>query len=157
MIVCDFDGNGTVAGPGYVIRINTTKPNTVDDVFTFSTSQFLPTQSQNLAQQDVAELVNVFPNPYIGVNRFEENRFNRFVTFSHLPEQATIRIFNLAGILVRKIEKDNASQFADWDLLNEDGLPVASGIYVANIEMPGLGEKNLKIAVVQEEQFLRRF
>jgi hypothetical protein len=104
----------------------------------------------------VLDLVNVFPNPYLGVNRFEENRFNRRVTFSHLPQTATIRIFNLAGILVRKIDKDDASQFVDWDLLNENELPVAGGLYIVNIEMPGLGSKNLKLALIPEQQFLRR-
>ncbi|MFQ5650522.1 MAG: T9SS type A sorting domain-containing protein [bacterium] len=158
MTVCDFDANGQVAGPGYVIRINTTKPNSLDDKFTFSTRQYVKTESQSVAKQDVSELVNVFPNPYLGVNRFEQNRFNRRVTFSHLPARATIRIFNLAGILVRTLRKDDAAQFMDWNLVNESGLPVASGLYIAHIEMPDLkASKNLKLAIIQEQQFLRRF
>lgn len=157
MIICDFDGNGAVAGPGYVIRIFTTKPNSLDDKFTFSTGSVAATSSPTQAKEDVLNLVNVYPNPYLGINTFEPTQFNRFMTFSHLPEKATIRIFNLAGILVRTLEKTDASQFVTWDLQNENKLPVAGGIYIAHIEMPGLGTKDLKLAIIQEQQFLRRF
>ena len=59
---------------------------------------------------------------------------------THLPNKATIRLFNLAGVMVRTIEKDNNSTYQRWDLANESGLPVASGLYIAYIEMPDLGE-----------------
>ncbi|MEK7671206.1 MAG: hypothetical protein AAB344_03190, partial [Bacteroidota bacterium] len=86
---------------------------------------------------------------------------SRFVTFSHLPDQAIIRIFNLAGTLVRTLRKDdpvNTNQFLRWNLQNENGLPVASGIYIAYIEMGNIGTtKTLKIAIIQEQQFLRNY
>ncbi len=130
--------------------------NTPDDVFSFTSSG--PSSSQALAQQDAAEMVNVFPNPYMGVNSFEGTRFTRFITFSHLPQQATVRIFNLAGIQVAVLEKNDDAQFMNWDLQNENGLPVAGGIYVAHVEMPGIGvTKDLKLVIVQEQQFLRNF
>jgi hypothetical protein len=53
------------------------------------------------------------------------------------------------------IEKDDASQNVDWDLTNQYALPVASGVYIAHIDLPDLGkEKILKIALIQEEQIL---
>ncbi|MDO8340842.1 MAG: hypothetical protein Q7T59_02630, partial [Candidatus Woesebacteria bacterium] len=63
------------------------------DKYTFSTkgSSF----STSLAAEQV-DKINVFPNPYYGVNTEELNKYNRFVTFTHLPTKATIRIFNLA-------------------------------------------------------------
>ncbi|MEJ2104037.1 MAG: hypothetical protein P8X47_05605, partial [Ignavibacteriaceae bacterium] len=64
--------------------------------------------------------INVFPNPYYGVNSEELNKYNRFVTFTHLPDKATVRIFNLAGVLVKTIEKDDESQFLRWDLANQN-------------------------------------
>ena len=39
--------------------------------------------------------------PYYGVNTEEINKYNRFVTFSHLPQEALIRIYNLAGVQVQ--------------------------------------------------------
>jgi hypothetical protein len=113
--------------------------------------------SDELAKSQINE-INAFPNPYYGVNSEELNKYNRFVTFTHLPAKATIRIFNLAGILVKTINKDDAGQYQRWDLANESGLPVASGLYIAHIEFPELGEtKILKVAIIQEQQILDRF
>lgn len=113
--------------------------------------------SNELAKTQVDQ-INVFPNPYYGVNTEELNKYNKFVTFSHLPEKATIRIFNLAGVHVRTLNKDDIDQFLRWDLANSAGLPVASGLYLAYIDLPDLGEtKILKIAVIQEQQILDRF
>ena len=109
------------------------------------------------ADQDVisAKKVGVFPNPYYASNPAETSRFDRFVTFNNLPPHAIIRIFNLAGQLVRTIEKNSASQFQRWDLMNVRNYPVASGIYLAYIEMPEVGvTKTLKFSVIQEQEIL---
>ena len=153
-----LDENGYFLGPpapGEYIRVITNKPNSPVDTYTFSSQS--PTTSKDLALQDV-EKINVFPNPYYGFHRAEENRFQRFVTFNHLPQKATMRVFTIAGDLVRTIEKDDETQFARWDLQNENQLPVASGMYLVHIDMPDLGvEKILKVAVIREEQFLPNF
>ncbi len=87
------------------------------------------------------------------------NKYQRFVTFNHLPAEADIKIFNLAGVMVRRIQKSSTSQFERWDLNNDSGLPVGSGLYIVHITMPGLGgaTKILKVAIVQEQQILDRF
>ena len=59
--------------------------------------------------------------------------------------------------MVKVINKEDASQFLRWDLTNEGGFPVASGIYIIHIDMGDLGTKILKIALVQEEQILRTY
>jgi hypothetical protein len=141
---------------GTVVRIEANKPSRPGfDAFTF----VAPVVSYDAAaaNADVRE-VNVFPNPYYGVNTEEINKYNRFVTFSHLPQEAIIRIYNLAGIRVREIQKNSTSQFERWDLANESGFPVGSGLYVAHIEMPAIGAtKILKVAIIQEQQILDRF
>jgi hypothetical protein len=122
------------------------------DEFTFSTAA--PSQLAADAIADVAK-INVFPNPYYGFNIVEKNQFSRFVTFSHLPEKATIRVFSLAGVMVRTIEKNDPTQFTTWNLLNDSDLPVASGVYLVHIDLPAVGKtKILKLAVVREQQFL---
>jgi hypothetical protein len=143
--------------PGTIFRIVSTKPSRAGkDAFTYTAPA--PTYSKDLAKNDVSK-INVFPNPYYGVNTEEINKYNRFVTFTHLPQEAIIRIFNLAGVQVREIRKNSPGQFERWDLANESGLPVGSGLYIAHIEMPGLdgAVKILKVAVVQEQQILDRF
>jgi hypothetical protein len=115
------------------------------------------TYSTARAKADL-NMINVFPNPYYGVNSEELNKYNRFVTINHLPQRATIRVFNLAGVLVQTITKDDPSQFTRWNLNNQSNLPVASGLYIAYIDMPDLGAtKILKIAIIQEQQILDRF
>lgn len=141
---------------GTIFRIESTKPNAPNsDRFTFSTKKTVI--DNNLAKTQINE-INVFPNPYYGVNSEELNKYNRFVTFTHLPAKAIVRIFNLAGVLVKTVEKNDVGQFLRWDLANESGLPVASGLYIAYIELPDLGEtKILKLAIIQEQQILDRF
>ena len=130
--------------------------NSEADVFTFKSKA--PSSSASVAQQDV-EKVRVFPNPYLGFNRAETSINSKFVTFSHLPTKATLRIFDLAGTLVRKLEKDDSAQFLRWDLLNQNGLPAASGIYIVHVDMPApVGKtKTMKLMIIQEVQQLRYY
>ncbi len=125
------------------------------DKYDFSTSGLQSVLSQADAQKELNR-VGVFPNPYFALNPQETNKLSRFVTFNNLPDQATIRIFNLAGQLVRTINHVSGA-FEKWNLLNNSNFPVASGMYIAHIEMPGLGEKVLKLAVVQEKEVLDTF
>jgi hypothetical protein len=141
------------AGDEFLIEAN--HLNTPADEFAFTAPTVV--NDPALARVDVS-LINVFPNPYYGVNTEELNKYQRFVTFNHLPRKATIRIFNLAGVNVRTIYKETDSQFERWDLANESGLPVGSGLYIAHVDMPELGAtKILKLAIVQEQQILDRF
>ena len=60
--------------------------------------------------------------------------------------------------MVRTLMKDSADQFFTWNLDNDNNLPVASGLYIAHVDMPDAGvEKVLKIAIVQEQQFLESY
>ena len=151
-----LQGGASVWSTGDVIKI--TIGNTVvagEDEFEFSVTA--EAYSEALAKENV-DKINVFPNPYLGVNSAETSRYSHFVTFNHLPPKANIRIFDMSGTLVRTIEKDDPSQFTRWDLQNQNQLPVASGMYIAHIELPGLGESRiLKLAVIQEQQFLESF
>jgi hypothetical protein len=95
-------------------------------------------------------LINVFPNPYYWFNYNKGTSDSKYVTFNHLPQKATIRILNLAGYQVAKIEKNNADQYQRWNLVNDSGRLVPSGLYIIYIDMPELGAtKILKAAVIQ--------
>ncbi len=135
-----------------VLSVIPAKVNTENDIFSFTAPVF--EQGADIEEESVKK-VSVFPNPYYAANTQETSRFNTFVTFVHLPQKVTIRIFDLGGIQVRKLEKDNDSQFIRWDLLNEEELPVASGMYIAHIDMGDLGEKVLKLMIIQGQQILR--
>ena len=129
------------------------------DTYTFTVPK--PAYSSTLAQQGINQ-INVFPNPYFGFNKLESDKYDRWVRFTHLPTKVTvtIRIFNLAGILVRTLQQQpsaSSTQFMDWDLLNEHKLPVASGMYIAFVDCGPLGTKTLKLAIIPEQQFLDHY
>jgi len=142
---------------GDVWTIKTTKIVTTADKWAFSTAGKAPVTSTDLAKSD-ADKINVFPNPYLGFNAQEINKYNRFVTFTHLPPNATLRIFNLAGVLIRTLVKNDPTQFIQWDLNNERGFPASAGVYIAYIDMPNLGKtKVLKLAIIPEQQYIDRW
>jgi hypothetical protein len=133
---------------GTIFRMVTTKPNALSDVFTIDTDS---AKTATVAY-DPKE-INVWPNPYFAYNPEERTPLERQVTFTHLPEDgtATIRVFNLAGELVRKMVHNDGTQYEVWNLTNNFNIPVASGMYIAHIETAS-GDKLLKIAVVQPEE-----
>jgi hypothetical protein len=136
-------------------KITPKVPFSAIDKYVFSTIP--PTFDKTIAKQDVSE-INVFPNPYYGANLREQNKYQRFVTINHLPNKANFRIYTLSGTLVRSFsKKEDGTQYATWDLNNDNGLPVGSGLYYIHIQMPEIGsEKVLRVAIVAETQFLDR-
>ena len=123
------------------------------DIFEYT----LPAPRKTVADEKASvDKIKVFPNPYYAFNPAETNRFVRFVTFNNMPRQAKIRLFNLSGQLVRTIDKNSDDQFLRWDLTNEDNFPVASGLYIAHLELTlssgEVSQKVLKIAVIQEQE-----
>lgn len=98
--------------------------------------------------------VVVYPNPYRIDRDYREpegglfegrgmdqahDDYVRSIHFTNLPHNCTIRIFTLDGDLVRKIEHhcapdDTRSMHERWDLINDDGLQVVSGIYLYTVE-----------------------
>jgi hypothetical protein len=80
------------------------------------------------------ENVHVVPNPYRAGEVWDHPGQSE-VHFINLPTNARIRIFTLAGDLVRVIEhSDNVRDFERWDLTSGAGHDVASGVYVYRIE-----------------------
>jgi hypothetical protein len=145
----------------FTLRIIPNFVNSPADQFSFSSVGAVK-GNETLAKSQAAELVNVYPNPYNGFNIEERDPANRFVTFTHLPEgDAVIQIFSLAGELIRTIDHSQngfaGTQFDKWDLRNESSVPVASGMYIARIDMGGLGVKILKLAVMQPQERLDVF
>jgi hypothetical protein len=104
--------------------------------------------------EDGREIV-VFPNPYRGEAVWDGPRDReKYVWFANLPRRATIRIYSLAGDLVKTIEFDGADydgsdvqglgtagerDFAipgglcAWDLITDEDQAVASGLYIYSV------------------------
>lgn len=93
---------------------------------------------------DALKLINVVPNPYYAFSEYERNRVDSRVKIVNLPDQCTVSIYNVSGKLIRQYKKDNQVTYIDWDLKNTIGVPIASGVYLIHVEVPGVGEKIVK-------------
>lgn len=90
------------------------------------------------------KLINVVPNPYYAFSEYERNRVDSRVKIVNLPDQCTVSIYNVSGKLIRQYKKDNQVTYIDWDLKNTIGVPIASGVYLIHVEVPGVGERIVK-------------
>ncbi len=131
-------------------------PGGPNDVFVINTTA---ADKDNPALAKAAlDKIRVVPNPYYTRSSYEINQFARQIRFMNLPATCTIRIFNLAGDLVRTLHKDDAStSIATWDVLTDNRLPVGSGVYIYQIEAPGVGQTHGRMIVFMEKERLNNF
>jgi hypothetical protein len=102
------------------------------------------------ADYDLDE-INVVPNPYLVLTPFDQSLdLRQGVRFTHLPMECTIRIFTIAGDLIRVIEHQTDEPDGDawWDLLTDYAQRPASGIYLYHVETPDGKERIGKLAVI---------
>jgi hypothetical protein len=143
--------SGELPAEGTVIRITTWKPLSAEDVF--SVIATAPNTKDYAAAKTNLNNISVFPNPFLGTAILSGYSEQSFVRFTNLPAQVTVRIFSLAGVYVRRIEKNDDNPWLDWDLKNNAGEQVGSGLYIAHLEMHNIGEKVMKLAVILEKQY----
>ncbi len=136
---------------GDILRVTYRNPMVAGvDIFGFSTNGYEPTRSQETAESRINE-INVFPNPYFGQNKLESSSYEQFVTFTNLPEDdCVIRIFSLSGQLVRTLVHDNGTPFERWNLENETGRVIASGMYIIHVRT-AYGDRILKFGFVNRQ------
>jgi hypothetical protein len=101
--------------------------------------------------------IRIVPNPYYGYSTLQAGIGNRFVEFRNLPLQCRISIYSLNGDLMATIDKTAGtntatSSTARWNLQNLENVPVASGIYVALVDAPGVGQKVIKMVVFTAQE-----
>ncbi len=113
--------------------------------------QLLTTEKESLEADNIKEdldRIRVVPNPYFVTNRAENVEGSDKIFFMRLPPQCTIRIYTLAGELVRQIKHDSTDAFspderlaqgdkggtAEFDLLNRYNQALASGVYIFHVE-----------------------
>jgi len=87
--------------------------------------------------------VITYPNPYKW-NKYKD----RIITFKNVTDQLELRIYSMNGDLVRHLDKENTNGFTNWDLKNEQGEYISSGMYIYYITSSGDSKKG-KITVVK--------
>ena len=113
-------------------------------VYEFSTKDLMSSEGVDSVAVDALDLINVVPNPYYGYSGYEKSQLDNRIKITNLPKDATIKIYTVNGTLVKTIKKSDDLTSSDWDLNNNYGIPVASGLYVIHVDAEGVGEKILK-------------
>jgi hypothetical protein len=145
------------------IRIRISKPYALwsanggdaQPTYTFSTDDIAATHTQD-AGKTALQNVNIVPNPYYAVSEYETSQLDNRVRITNVPTKCQISIYTLDGTLVRTFNRDESAAsspegrtaypatYVDWDLKNEKGIPVASGVYLIHVNGYGLGERVIK-------------
>jgi hypothetical protein len=141
---------------GDKFRIYTKKPFYSGDFFSFTTKS--SSVDNSLAGKSLAD-ISVVPNPYIATALWEPRslyptgRGDRKIDFINLPAKCTIKIYTVSGALVKTLYKDNSNLnnggSISWDLISDDGMDIAYGLYIFHVDAPGIGEHIGKFAVIK--------
>ena len=113
--------------------------------------------SENARQEYIDSLlaaINVVPNPSYSYSKYETaSQLETKVRIVNLPtgiedgkyQGCLIRIYTVDGTLVRTLGPTpvNATTI-DWDLHNQTGIPIAGGMYLIHVSVPGIGERVIK-------------
>lgn len=139
-------------GDKFIIR--TTKSFAGGDYFEFTTQA---SRMDDIKAKNELDRITVVPNPYVGAASWERKilyqtgRGDRKIEFTHLPAVCTIRIYTIDGKLVRTLEKNSTEPDGSlsWDLISEDGMDIAFGLYIFHVKTPNSGEHIGKFAVIK--------
>ena len=98
--------------------------------------------SWRTAQADVS-LAHVYPNPCNVKNNCNA------ITFTRLTSRTVIYIYTLSGELVKRIDKSGNMDIDSigWDLKNDNGSAVASGLYIYLINGEGSSKKGKLVLI----------
>lgn len=122
---------------------------TIDDART-------PITGDTEVAEQALDIIRAVPNPYYGYSAYENTSFEQIVKITNLPARCKISIYSLDGRLIRTYNRnaqpdlsrgtDQIITSQDWDLKNEQGINVATGVYIIHIDASasGLGEKVIK-------------
>ena len=119
-------------------------PNNGSPMYSWDMDQIRTGFGSNDVLNEVLDMINVVPNPYYAYSDYERNRLDTRVKITNLPERCTVKIYTSNGKLVRTFKKDSPETYIDWDLNNHKFVPVAGGLYLIHVEIPGVGETIVK-------------
>ena len=138
--LCEIDFAGIAEnqrpGSGDIYSVRFQRPFSNADTLRFSTGD-LGRVTEDYLKDDIDD-IRVVPNPYVMTNLLEESIYNtdfnqrRMLMFTNLPSKCYIEIYTTSGVLVDRIEVNNSidNGVAYWDLLTNESLEVAAGMYV---------------------------
>lgn len=131
--------------PSYLVNNKDSVPDNMGrGIYRFNTTGKGTLKAQNTVLKNSLGKINVVPNPYYAISDYELSQLDNTVKFTNLPENCAITIYNTNGTLIRRYYKSSPQNYLDWDLNNQVGIPISSGVYIIHVEVPNIGEKILK-------------
>ena len=136
----------------YKIRMNRTwsEFHTTDSLnnglpmYSFNTTDIAAGVRLSDVASDALDLIRVVPNPYYAFSRYEQSQLDNIVKITNLPDRCDVHIYTTSGTKIRTFRKDNTLPFLEWDLTNDYGIPIASGVYIIHVDAGERGNKVLK-------------
>ncbi len=137
---------------GNTYEAKTTKNFTKGDQYSFTTKSV----TYEVADKDsLLNRIYAVPNPYVAFSSTEgpgttsNLRGENQLQFRNLPQRCTIRIYTMVGELVATIPKDDNTSIARWNVLSNEGQRLAYGVYIYHVDVPGLGSKIGRLALIK--------
>jgi hypothetical protein len=121
-----------------------TAENNWNPLYRFTTRNVATVTDNRPMLSSLLDEINIVPNPYYAYSAYETTKLDNRVKVTNLPEVCTVSIYNLTGTLIRQYQKADPLTSLDWDLKNQVNVPIAGGVYIIHVEVPGVGEKILK-------------
>jgi hypothetical protein len=113
-----------------------------------NTVQVIP---QAPVAKNTMDEIKVVPNPYRIAEIWETGLSDHQIQFTNMPAEATIKIFNSSGELIRTIYHSTteslAPSIAKWDLRNNYSQLIAPGVYFYSITSV-IGNKTGKFFII---------
>jgi hypothetical protein len=153
-LIAPTEGQTVNPDSGEIAYVKINAPFRSGDLFEFTT---VAAKVDPEAARTSLDRVAVVPNPYVGAARWEPQRLaqsgrgERKIEFIHLPQDATIRIFTITGELVKVLQHQGTilDGAEPWNLRSKDNMDVAAGVYIYQVDAPGIGEKIGKFALIK--------
>ncbi|MFC2091936.1 carboxypeptidase regulatory-like domain-containing protein [Elusimicrobiota bacterium] len=86
--------------------------------------------------------VKVYPNPY------KPGKGHQWIKFDHITTDTKLRVYNISGEKVFEAADINTGQYI-WNVKNDSGDNIASGVYICFISNRNGDKKTFKIAVIR--------
>lgn len=132
-------------GSSFALSDLTGATNSWYNVYEFSLGELASQTNDETLNDSILSLINIVPNPYYAYSQYERTKLDNRVKIVNLPDECTIRIYNISGQLIRTFTKStNSITSVDWDLKNQKAVPIAGGVYLIHVEVPNVGERVIK-------------
>lgn len=149
-------------------RLQTVATSGIDSLprYHFSTVGLGATTSDKDVAKSALDIIRAVPNPYLAYSAYEPDQNSGRIKITNLPNNCNITIYSLDGTIIRKLSRaigvdpatnkkidisegnpvseTNLDNSLDWDLKNDKGITVSSGVYLIHVEAPGIGERTIK-------------